>query len=230
MKIRHFGDKQFVKDYIEQGPVNFVPGFEAMHLMIAHRIAESVPREGSILVLGAGGGHELVRLASYNTLWRFCAVDPSKEMLGAAHFRMAENGEEDRVRWVQGVIDDAPQTTFDAATCLLTLHFVPDDGSKLATLDALRSRLKPGGTLILVDLCIELGSAQFDESLARYANFALASGADREDVEQISQGIREGILPMATPIRNEQLFSQAGFSKTELFYAGNDWRGWALRN
>lgn len=228
MVTEHFDEKEFVKRYVDQGPSLFVPGFEGLHCMTGILLDESVPDSGAILIIGAGGGHELTRLAADHKGWRFCAVDPSAEMLKAARYRMVEQGDSDRVDWIRGVIDDAPDGPFDAATCLLTLHFVPDDGAKLKTLQSIRARLKPGAPLVLVDLCMDLKADDFETALDRYVNFAEASGADPDDFRQVASRIRAGHLNMATPERNVALFEEAGFGRIVPFYAGFSWRGWCI--
>lgn len=42
----------------------------------------------------------------------------------------------------------APAGPFDAATCLLTMHFVPMD-ERMRTLNEVRGRLKPGAPFVL---------------------------------------------------------------------------------
>ena len=229
MATEHFDDKDFVDRYVARGPSLFVPGFEGMHRMTGLLLAESVPENGSVLVLGAGGGHELTHLSAVQAGWRFCAVDPSEEMLSAARYRMRAQGDEQRVDWVHGVIEDAPDGPFDAATCLLTLHFVADDGGKLATLQAIRARLRPEAPLVLVDLCMDRAAADFEQALGRYARFAEDSGAEVEDVRQTAERIRAGHLNSVTPDRNVALFQDAGFTNIALFYAGLSWRGWSMR-
>ncbi|MEM6740791.1 MAG: methyltransferase [Pseudomonadota bacterium] len=230
MVTEHFRDEAFVEKYVEQGPALFVPGFEALHRMTAILLGERVPNAGMLLLLGAGGGHELTRLAAHNAAWRFCAVDPSEAMLGAARTRMAQQGAAERVDWVCGLIEDAPTGPFDGATCLLTLHFVPDDGAKLDTLRAIRGRLKPGAPLVLVDLCMDRGSQGFHRAVDLYGAYAEHTGAQHDDVVQTTSRIRAGDVRSVSPERNVELFGEAGFVETELFYAGFSWRGWAMRN
>ena len=230
MVTEHFEDQEFVKRYVERGPSHFVPGFEALHRMTAILLAESTPADGRLLLLGAGGGHELTRLASHRSGWRFCAVDPSQQMLGAARYRMDQQADTGRVEWICGLIDDAPQGPFDAATCLLALHFVPDDGSKLQTLQSIRRRLVPGAPLVLVDLCMDRAAPDFDRALGWYARYATLTGADPDQVQQTTARIREGHLNSASPERNRDLFIEAGFVGTELFYAGFSWRGWVMNS
>ncbi|MEM9355291.1 MAG: methyltransferase [Pseudomonadota bacterium] len=230
MVTEHFRDEEFVTKYVAQGPACFVPGFDALHRMTAILMAESAPTDGTLLLLGAGGGHELTSLASHESGWRFCAVDPSEQMLNAARYRMDQQGDGGRVEWVCGLIDDAPLGPFDAATCLLTLHFVPDDGGKLETLQSIRRRLKPGAALVLVDLCMDRAAPDFGRAVDLYGAYASLTGAEPDDVEQTTGRIREGHVNSAAPERNVSLFEEAGFVGTELFYAGFSWRGWLMRS
>ena len=125
----HYEDPEFVRSYAE-GPSLFVPGYGHMQRMAAQLIRERIGETGNVLVLGAGGGLELEAFASLSPQWRFLGVDPAAEMLGAAKERLRLAAASERVDWHHGYIFDAPAGPFDAATCMLTLHFVPDDGAK----------------------------------------------------------------------------------------------------
>ncbi len=78
-----------------------------------------------VLVLGAGGGLELKALAEAEPRWNFVGVDPALAMLKLAEQTLGPFNA--RVQLQQGYIDDAPDGPFDAATCLLTLHFLDAD-------------------------------------------------------------------------------------------------------
>ncbi|NMW25215.1 class I SAM-dependent methyltransferase, partial [Rhodanobacter denitrificans] len=78
-----FSDPPSAARYAE-GPVRLVPGFHALQQMAALLLAESVPEDGHVLVLGAGGGLELKAFAEAQPGWRFVGVDPSAGMLKAA--------------------------------------------------------------------------------------------------------------------------------------------------
>jgi len=54
-----FADPENARNYAEGGPANFVPGFSAMHRSTVQMLTETAGTDGEILVLGAGGGHEL---------------------------------------------------------------------------------------------------------------------------------------------------------------------------
>ncbi|MGR3971368.1 class I SAM-dependent methyltransferase [Shewanella sp. 1180_01] len=224
MKQVHFENPDVVRRYA-QGPTAFVPAYEQMQRMTAQLIKEGIGDVGELLVLGAGGGFELEVFASLQSQWRYTGVDPAAEMLNAAKARLAAIDASERVNWHHGYITDAPEGPFDAASCLLTLHFVADDGSKLQTLLELKKRLKPGAPFVLVDCCIDISSPSAELMLARYRDFALGSGADPEQVSTTCDRL-VNVLKMVSPARNEALLKSVGFTDVELFYAGLSWRGW----
>ena len=224
MTQTHYEDPEFVRRYA-QGPYAFVPAYGHMQRMAAQLIRERIGNIGEVLVLGAGGGLELEAFASRCPQWTFVGVDPAEEMLKAAKERLLQAGAGERVDWHHGYIFDAPLGPFDAATCLLTLHFVPDNGAKERTLAEVRRRLKPGAPFVLVDLCIDLASPESAIALNRYRDFALESGADPERVNATC-GRLTNVLKMVSSARNEELLITSGFAKIELFYAGLAWRGW----
>lgn len=62
-----------------EGPPRQVPGFASLHRMVSLLLAERVPADGSVLVLGAGGGLELKALADAHADWSFHGIDPSPQ-------------------------------------------------------------------------------------------------------------------------------------------------------
>jgi tRNA (cmo5U34)-methyltransferase len=224
MKPTHYEDPDVVRRYA-QGPSAFVPAYQHMQRMAAQLIHEHIGEAGEVLVLGAGGGLELEAFAKRHPSWSFTGVDPAAEMLEAAKERVTSVGASSRVQWHHGYIFDAPRGPYDAATCLLTLHFVPDDGEKERTLTELRERLKPGSPLVLVDCCIDLAAPTSTRALARYRDFAFESGADPELVSSTC-GRLTTVLQMVSASRDEELLTASGYTDIELFYAGLSWRGW----
>ncbi len=117
--------------YVE-GTSRKVPGLAALHRMTSMLVAERAPVQARVLVLGAGGGMELKSLADENSDWSFCGIDPSADMLRVAEQTVGPHLP--RVHLQQGYIGAAPEGPFDAAVCLLTLHFVGRD-QRLDTLE-----------------------------------------------------------------------------------------------
>lgn len=218
---QHFSDPQAVARYAE-GPPRYVPGFDSLHRMTSVLLAERAPERARVLVLGAGGGLELEALAVANPGWSFVGVDPSGEMLRLAERRLGAHMA--RVELVEGYVDDAPEGPFDAATCLLTLHFL-DARERLRTLRELHRRLGPRAPLVTAHASFPQGAAERPRWLSRYAAFALASGADPEQVENARATV-EAHLNLLDPARDEAILREAGFAEAELFFAAFTWRGW----
>ncbi|WP_200945832.1 MULTISPECIES: class I SAM-dependent methyltransferase [unclassified Lysobacter] len=194
--------------------------------MAALLLAETVPQDGRVLVLGAGGGLELKVFAEAQAGWRFVGVDPSAEMLKLAGDTLGPLAA--RVELLEGYIDTAPQGPFDGATCLLTLHFLPEQ-ERLHTLSELRRRLKPGAPLIVAHHSVPQAEDQKLRWLNRYAAFAVASGVPGFDASNAVAAISSR-LPLLSPEQDVALMQQAGFDNVELFYAGFTFRGWVAYN
>jgi tRNA (cmo5U34)-methyltransferase len=214
-----FDDPDAVARYAE-GPPRLVPGFADLQRMSAILLAERTPAAARILVLGAGGGLELKHLAEAHPHWRFDGVDPAAPMLDLARATLGPLAE--RVRLHAGYVDVAPDGPFDAATCLLTLHFVPRV-ERLRTLRELHRRLKRGAPLVVVHHSIPV--AHKERWLARYAAFAMTSGIDAEAAAKGAAAIAAQ-LPILAPEEDEALLREAGFAEVSLFYAAFTFRGW----
>lgn len=217
-----FADPQAVASYADRTR-RLVPGWDDLQKMAGVLLAERAPPEARVLVVGAGGGAELGVFAKADPHWRFVGVDPSEPMLQLAQTTLGPLSE--RVDFHHGYVHTAPAGPFDAATCLLTLHFVPL-GERLATLKAIHQRLKPGASLVIAHLSFPLAPPEERARwLARYAAFAIASGVDAEAARRAATAI-DTALPLLGPDEEETLLAQAGFHDIRLFYAGLAFRGW----
>lgn len=210
-----------VSGYAER-TLRHVPGLRDMHRMSGLLLAEHVPSDGRILVLGAGGGLELAALAEMQPDWRFCGVDPSPEMLSQARSEMGVL--ESRAQLILGYIDDAPEGPFDGATCLLTLHFL-SESERLKTLRHLYDRLRPGAPLVVAHHSFPTEGVQMDRWLARYSAFAGSSNISTGQAER-SIAVMKERLPVLSPEEDVALLAAAGFQDVELFYAGFTFKGW----
>ena len=220
-----FSDPQEVARYAER-PAKQVPGFHALQQMTALLLAETVPHDGHVLVLGAGGGLELKVFAEAQPEWNLVGVDPSAEMLNLASATLGPLAS--RVELLEGYIDTAPEGPFDGATCLLTLHFLPAE-ERLHTLAELRRRLKPGAPLIVAHHSVPQAEDQKLRWLHRYAAFAAASGVAAQDAKS-TVATMSSRLPLLSPEQDVNLLWKAGFDNVELFYAGFTFRGWIAYN
>lgn len=202
-----------------EGPPRQVPGFASLHKMTSMLLAECVPFNGRVLVLGAGGGLELKALAAEHRGWLFDGVDPSAAMLEAARQTVGPDGA--RMQFHQGKIEVAPEGPFDGATCLLTLHFVPR-AERLETLRQLRRRLAPGAPLVLAHISFPQDEPARSRWLARHVAFG---GTDPANAAHAMQTMRER-LSILSPEEDEAMLREAGFTGISLFYAGLSFRGW----
>jgi tRNA (cmo5U34)-methyltransferase len=219
--LDHFSDPDAVKHYAE-GPRRFVPGFADLHRMTSILLAEHAPPDARVLVLGAGGGLELKSLAEVEPGWTFVGVDPAAAMLKLAERTLGPLSA--RVQFQQGYIDDAPDGPFDAATCLLTLHFLDAD-ERRRTASEIHRRLKPGAPFVAAHSSFPQASDSRAQWLSRYAAFAIASGADSDKANGARAAVDKN-LSLLSPEQDAQILRDAGFKRVELFYAAFTWRGW----
>ena len=220
----HFADPLNVTAYIDKGPPAFAPGHAGLLQMTGVLLDERAEQNGTILVVGAGGGLELRSLAAVSPGWRFIGVDPAPAMLELARVT-AGPALGDRLRLIEGTVEDAPPGPFDAATCILVLGLLADDGAKRRTLQNVHRRLKPGAPFVLVDQCIDLSAPDAALRLDRYAAYARRSGVDAASVDRARDAVSR-MTSMVPAWRNERLLVEAGFQDHEVFYVGMAWRGW----
>jgi tRNA (cmo5U34)-methyltransferase len=217
----HFNDPHAMSDYADRSR-RLVPGWSDLQRMAALLVAERAPETGTVLVVGAGGGVELKIFAQMYPHWRFVGVDPSKAMLELAEVELGPLIA--RAQLHHGYIETAPAGPFDAATCLLTLHFVAID-ERLRTLKEIRRRLKPGAPFVMAHMSFPQASGERDSWLSRYAAFAVSSGVDPKSAHNAASEIGSR-LPLLGPDEEEAVLAEAGFTGARLFYAGFTFRGW----
>lgn len=220
-ELPSFTDPEAVARYAE-GPVRMVPGFDGLQRMAAVLLAERAGADANILVLGAGGGLELKVFADIQPMWRFCGVDPSAEMLDLARQTLGHRVE--RVTFHKGYIDDAPDGPFDGATCLLTLHFMPEEERRRAVAEVYR-RLNPGASFVVAHHSYPQNEPEKRLWLSRFAAFGPDPGLSFASREEMIAAIGER-LPALSPEKDEEILRDAGFRDVALFYAGFTFRGW----
>ncbi|MEQ8267703.1 MAG: methyltransferase domain-containing protein [Parvibaculum sp.] len=219
--LAHFNDPKAVAHYAE-GPVRFVPGYAELHRMTAILLGERAGPDARVLVLGAGGGAELKALAAAHAGWTFEGVDPAAEMLRLAARQLGDLAP--RVALREGYIEDASEGPFDAAACLLTLHFLAR-AERVRTAAEIRRRMKPGAPFVAAHSSFPQEASARPQWLSRYAAYAVASGADPAMAETARAGVAAH-LDLLSPEEDEAVLREAGFSGVAMFYAAFTWRGW----
>ncbi|WP_062474109.1 class I SAM-dependent methyltransferase [Variovorax boronicumulans] len=219
-----FSTSSTTNNYPEK-TARLVPGLHDLQTMAALLVAERAPDAAHVLVIGAGGGMELKVLAQAHPRWHFVGVDPSQPMLDLAAETLGPLA--DRVTLHHGYTDTAPEGPFDAATCLLTMHFLTLD-ERRSTLMEIRHRLKPGAPFVMAHLSFPQAHGERELWLSRYVAFAAASGVDPDNARKAASAIGS-TLTLLSPEQEEALLEETGFTNVRLFYAGMAFRGWVAQ-
>ncbi|WP_017316190.1 class I SAM-dependent methyltransferase [Mastigocladopsis repens] len=203
-----------------------LPGYEAMHTMALSCLKAHLRETGNLLIVGAGTGMELVKFGQGNSQWQMLGVDPSVNMLSIAQEKIQQHSLSERVKLFEGYTHDLPATPlYDAATCILVMHFLPDDGSKLALLQSIAQRLKSSATFIVVDMFGEKGTRELEQMISILKLFWQEMGMKSEIMAQLLETFNQSVYPIPEA-RELQLLQQAGFGNIIRFYTGLWVGGW----
>lgn len=206
-----------------------IPGYRTLFPMFTAIIEPELPEGGRVLVVGAGTGIELVTLKRARPDLRLHGVDPSAQMLELARRRVADAGLESGVSFQLGYASDvAERPSFDAATLINVLHFVPDDGGKAALLHDVGRRLRPGAVFVLFDLHGDPGSEEHERYMPAWRRYWKIRGMTGAEMEAFDERIRTGIH-FASPERVLALARDAGFTDPQRFFKGMLYGGWTFR-
>lgn len=201
----------------------FVPGYEVIFQLALAHFRTKLASNARLLVVGAGSGKELVTFGQAEPGWTLTGVDPSAHMLAIAREKLDRYDLAGRVTLQPGLVEHLPATAqFEAATCILVMHFLPDDGAKLALLTSIATRLKGGASFILVD---GVGTPeQIKASNAVWVQHAAQMGLSSAAMQNLVKVQDE--LHTVTESRSQQLLAQAGFENISRFYSALFYSGW----
>jgi tRNA (cmo5U34)-methyltransferase len=207
-----------------------IPGYDALHQLACMVFAEMTGGQGRALVVGAGTGVECIALAQACPALHLVGLDPAKEMLAVAERKVTDAHLSGRVRLYPSKVADLPTfEPFDAATLLLVLHFLPDDGAKLDLLSDIARHLKPDAPLVLADL---FGPGWDDTWQAELRTFwrhlQQAAGIDDDAIVKGFRHVDRDIHPV-TEARLTALLAEAGFEAPQPFFRALCFGGWVAR-
>ena len=172
----------------------------------------------NLLVVGAGGGQEIECFLPGNPGWRIIGVDPSQDMLALARAKAARLNVADRVTLVQGTVDDLPATaSYDVATCLYVLHFLPEDG-KLALLRGIASRIRPDAPVLIVSGTMPTAGGLRDDFLGAWQQYGELMGMP---AEQMATTIAQVLARQDTTTEADyvRLLRAAGFTRVAPYFS-----------
>lgn len=164
---------------------DLIAGFEVYGHQVAELLALSPQRACErALEVGPGAGEFLPVLSA--RFARVLALDNSPEMLAQAR-QLAEQAVLGNIEFIEGDTGYLRQqpAAFDCAVANMVLHHTPSPASLLADIGF---SLKPGGVLLLTELC------RHDQSWTRDACGDLWLGFDPEDLQNWAEtaGLQEG--------------------------------------
>ncbi len=203
-----------------------LPGYDIMHSIALACLRSQLSEKADLLIVGAGTGMELIKFAEGNYQWKMLGIDPSVNMLSIAQDKINHSGLSERVQLFQGYTQDLPtDSVYDAATAILVMHFIPDDGSKLAFLQSISQRLKLSASFILVDVFGEKGSDELEKIISILHCFWEETGISAEKRVELIESFHKGVYPIPEA-RVWELLQQAGFGNILRFYTGLWVGGW----
>ncbi len=222
-------DMEMAREY-DKGIRRALPTYDALFRMVQSFLRVNVVDGANILIVGAGGGNEIVTFGTANPTWSFSGVDPSEAMLEVAMQKARNEGIEERVSIYTGTVEQVEfHEKFDAATCLLVLHFVETMEEKLRLLKTVKENLEPGAPFVLVTMYGDQSKSEFDERMNLWKSIWLdLTDLTKEDVEGMEESVRE--LSFVSAIEIKSLMNQAGYERVTQFFSTTLFGGWIAYN
>jgi tRNA (cmo5U34)-methyltransferase len=205
----------------------FCPAYEEIFRLAHCCLKARLPEKADILIVGAGTGMEICEFAPLNPGWSFMGVDPSQDMLNITNKKLREKNLGNHIELFKGYVDDLEDNeAFDAATAILVMHFLKDDGSKLEFLKSINRRLKPGALFVLIDGFGDPESKEFSEKIASWKQYPLIHSIPEEIVESAFNEVIMKMVRFVPETRILGLLNEAGFTGVFKYYSGFLYGGW----
>jgi len=192
-----------------------IPGYRALHDISRHILKGALPQKAHILVAGSGTGNEAISYVLDNPGWKITGFDIAEEMVKTACSKIEANGLSSRIELIHGRVQDIKQESFNGATSILIMHFIPKE-EKSKYLKEICSRLKPGAKFILSDVGGDRNSPEFEEFLSAWKSFQLQT-RDKKDVEEMLGHVRNN-LNILTHDETISLLKNSGFKNIRHFW------------
>ncbi|HDX9627157.1 TPA: class I SAM-dependent methyltransferase [Bacillus cereus] len=198
-----------------------IPGYFTLYDMMNHFLLTTFPKENmnpNLLVIGAGGGQEILSISKQNSNLSFTGVDPSESMLQLAKKRIKNEGIQNHVHLVHGTIHTLlPNQLFDAATCMLVLHFVPTIKEKKELINEISSYLKPGAPFFLSSINGIPHTSMFSAQLHAWRNHMIQNQIPLKDWDRFENSFETEIFPIS---ENNLLtiMEECGFTQITRFF------------
>ncbi|GGF68682.1 methyltransferase [Paenibacillus albidus] len=204
-----------------------IPGYPLLYNMLDRLLSVHLEAHhtANILIVGAGGGQELVTLGAHES-WSFTGIDPSKAMLEIARNRMAAAGLGARVTLHQCDLHNlAYGNPYDAATCMLVLHFLKGKEQKLQLLREIASRMQAGAPFFAAAIQGDIRTEAWSLQMKAWKTHMLDNGITLEGWDQFDSSI--GVTSHPIPADEiEALLLEAGFTGVNRYFTSYLIEGW----
>lgn len=212
-KERAAGYNQFVETWI--------PNYNYFLDRLPKLLSEANHKD--LLVVGCGTGNEIERFIQAPEHWEIIGIDPSPEMIKQAHEKLQECK---NVKLVVGLLSGLGlEKKYGAATLLLVLHFLEDDGHKLNLLKDIAERLEPGAPFVMLDITGDENQIKQNLKILR---LLLPSGLDEEQINNRLNRIEKDLHHISEK-RLSELCTEAGFEPPLRFFQSAIYMGWLTK-
>ncbi|WP_223583583.1 class I SAM-dependent methyltransferase [Sphingobacterium sp. GVS05A] len=176
-----------------------------------------------LLVIGCGTGNEIQKLVAKGKTWNITGIDPSTEMIQQARQKLDGYP---NVVLVEALIQDLKNDKkYDAATLLLVLHFLEDNGTKLELLKEIGKRLVLGAPLVMLDITGNSGMIKENLKILR---LLLSDNIPEEQVSLRLNRIENELFHVSED-RLAALCVEAGFEVPIRFFQSTIYMGWMTK-
>ncbi|GIN68984.1 methyltransferase [Bacillus sonorensis] len=177
--------------------------------------------EANVAVVGAGGGQELLTLGKRHPNWSFTGVDTSAHMLNLAQQRLKFAGIQLKADFIEGEVGQL-EHQYDAATCMLVLHFVRD---KRKFLQDIAARLPQGAPFSIASINGDIYSETFSWQMKAWKEHMLANGISEQEWGRFADSIGKHSHPIPA-LEVEALLEESGFTNVTRFFSAYLIDGW----
>jgi len=205
------------------------PGYDVLHDAIASMAESFLGEDAHLLVVGAGTGTEIVRLARVRPGWHFTAVDPSAEMIDRCRERVEAEEVGPRVEYRCDRVEAlSGESRFDAATSVFVAHFIQEPYAKQRFFRAIARQVRSEAPLLLADLYEGASGDAFEQLTAAWRRAVRRAGMEAETVENAFARMDRQIN-FVPEDELAQILNETGFAAPTRFYQCFLWGAWWTR-
>lgn len=200
---------------------NWIPNYGTFLNMLPYLFNDT--RNDKLLAVGCGTGNEILVLKKNGYSGSIMGIDPSPEMIAQATDKLKEYSDIvlKEVLVSQLTIDHQ----FNAATLILVLHFLKDDGEKLDLLRDISIRLEPKALLIMLDIT---GNEKEIKKNLEILRKLLPEDMGQDEISKRMDRIYHELQHVSEE-RIIELFIEAGFEEPTKFFQSTVYMGWMAR-